>query len=198
MAFWTNSGNTEPKRNFRFQVSMTGLNEDKGGTGTNAKATQQILWWAKKVTKPNFTIAEGKHVYLGHTFYYPGKVEWQEISMTLVDPVTPNASAIFMDMVAKSGYVLPKKPDGQVATVATLGKKGFVDSAKGIGEVVITQLDHEGGTVEQWTLHGTFFKSLKFGDLDYENDDLSNIEVGLRYDWAECNTGGSDFFAINS
>jgi len=191
MAFWTQNTSTEPKRNFRFQVSMTGLNDgDKGGSA--GKASQQVLWWAKKVTKPNFTIAEGKHVYLGHTFYYPGKVEWQEISMTLVDPVSPNATAIFLDMVAKSGYIIPKKPGDGVSS-ATLGKGSFADSSKGIGQVVITQLNHEGDTVEEWKLHGAFFKSLKFGDLDYENDDLSNIEVGLRYDWAECTTGATFF-----
>ena len=194
MAFWTdNSSATEPKRNFRFQVSMTGLQVgDKGPN--NGKATDSILWWAKKVTKPNFTVGEGKHVYLGHTFYYPGKVEWQEISMTLVDPITPNASGIFMDMVQKSGYILPKDSGSK----QTLGKYNFSNDTKGIGTMVITQMDSNGNTVEEWTLKNTFIKSLKLGDLDYENEDLSNIELGLRYDWAECNTGGSDFFKINS
>ena len=194
MAFWTdNSSATEPKRNFRFQVSMTGLQAgDKGPT--NGKADDSILWWAKKVTKPNFTVGEGKHVYLGHTFYYPGKVEWQEISMTLVDPITPNASGIFMDMVAKSGYVLPKDSTSK----QTLGKYNFSNDNKGIGTMVITQMDSNGNMVEEWTLKNAFIKSLKLGDLDYENEDLSNIELGLRYDWAECKTGGSEFFKTNS
>lgn len=196
MAFWTdNNGAKEPKRNFRFQVSMTGLNDgEKGGGQNSSAADSSILWWAKKVTKPNFTIGEGKHVYLGHTFYYPGKVEWQEISMTLVDPISPNASGIFMDMVAKSGYVLPKDSESK----QTLGKYNFSEAAKGIGEMTITQMNSEGVAVEVWTLKNAFIKSLKLGDLDYENEDLSNIELGLRYDWAECNTGGSDFFKVNS
>ena len=192
MAFWTGNGPKEPKRNFRFQVSMSGLNAENKGP-QSGRADSAIAWWAKKVTKPNFTIGEGKHVYLGHTFYYPGKVEWQEISMTLVDPITPNASGIFMDMVAKSGYVVPTKD-----TKTTLGKYKFKADATGLGSVVITQMDSDGGMVEQWTLNNAFIKSLKLGDLDYESEDLSTIEVGLRYDWAECNTGGSEFFKINS
>ena len=76
MAFWTTTPEQDPKRNFRFQVFMTGIQD-----------SEPAVWWAKKVTKPNFTVAESKHVYLGHTFYYPGKVEWQTISMTLVDPL---------------------------------------------------------------------------------------------------------------
>ncbi len=197
MAFWTdNAGAKEPKRNFRFHVSMTGL-QNKGPAETDAQANSSVLWWAKKVTKPNFTIGEGKHVYFGHTFYYPGKVEWQEISMTLVDPISPNASGIFMDMVTKSGYKVPTKPTENGGTLS-LGKGNFSDEAKGIGSMVISQLDSNGGIVEQWTLKNAFIKSLKLGDLDYENEDLSNIELGLRYDWAECNTGGSDFFKINT
>ena len=192
MAFWTdNSGAKEPKRNFRFQVSMTGLASKTGAD------SQSVLWWAKKVTKPNFTVGEGKHVYLGHTFYYPGKVEWQEISMTLVDPITPNASAIFMDMVAKSGYVVPQKPT-DVGGVKTLGKGKFNVDSTGIGTMTITQMDSDGEPVETWTLQNPFIKTLKLGDLDYENEDLSNIELGIRYDWAECQTAGVDFFKTNS
>ena len=182
MAFW-NETNTEPKRNFRFQVQF-------GGVANKFGASDSTLWWAKKITKPNFTITEGKHVYLGHTFYYPGKVEWQEISMTLVDPVSPNAGAIFMDMVAKSGYKLPTDSTKK----ETLAKRDFSDATNGLGVCTIIQLDSEGNNIETWTLNNPFIKSLKFGDLDYENDDLSNIEVGLRYDWAECNTANADFF----
>lgn len=193
MAFWTGNGPKEPKRNFRFQVAIDGINSDNR-LPQKGKPDSSIVWWAKKVTKPNFTIGEGKHVYLGHTFYYPGKVEWQEISMTLVDPITPNASGIFMDMVAKSGYVVPKNSD----TKTTLGKYKFNKEQTGLGSVTITQMDSDGEPVETWTLKNAFIKSLKLGDLDYESEDLSTIELGLRYDWAECNTGDSDFFKINS
>ena len=66
MSFWTTTPERDPKRNFRFQVFITGIQD-----------SEPAVWWAKKIAKPNFTIAESKHVYMGHTFYYPGKVEWQ-------------------------------------------------------------------------------------------------------------------------
>ena len=31
-----------------------------------------------------------------------------------------------------------------------------------------------------------FLKKVSFSDLDYENDDLTTIDIALRYDWAEC------------
>lgn len=172
MAFWTDGGK-DPKRNFRFQVQFAGAQGD-------------VIWWAKKIAKPNYTIAESKHVYLGHTFYYPGKVEWQEISMTLVDPADPekkqDALLMINEIVKASGYYLPGNPQEK----RTLEKSGFVNS---VGDIVITQLNGAGDTVEKWTCKNCFFKSVKFSDLDYENDDLSTIDLGIRYDYAICQIG---------
>jgi hypothetical protein len=42
--------------------------------------------------------------------------------------------------------------------------------------------------VEKWELQNPIITSAKFGDLDYTNDDLKTIELGLKYDWATCNT----------
>ena len=61
------------------------------------------MWWAKKITKPNFTVAESKHVYLGHTFYYPGNVTWNEITVEMVDPVSPDASINLSRILFDSG-----------------------------------------------------------------------------------------------
>ena len=173
MAFWTESGK-DPKRNFRFQVQFAGAQGD-------------VIWWAKKIAKPNYTVAESKHVYLGHTFYYPGKVEWQEISMTLVDPADTGNKQDALQMINKiikaSGYQLP----GDSSQNKTLDKKGFVNS---VGDIVISQLNGDGTVVEKWTCKNCFFKSVKFSDLDYENDDLSTIDLGIRYDYAICEIQG--------
>jgi hypothetical protein len=59
MAFWTSPDST-PKRKFRFQVSITGM------------APNDVVWWAKTVKKPAFTIGAAEHKYLNHTFYFPG------------------------------------------------------------------------------------------------------------------------------
>lgn len=189
MAFWT-AGATErdPKRNFRFQVLISGLQETVDGN-----SAQESVWWAKKIAKPNFTIAESKHVYLGHTFYYPGKVEWQTISMTLVDPVNPGSLNRLNNIISQSGYIVPKDAN----TTITQSKQGAVG---GLKNVTILQLDGLGNAIETWDLKNPFIKSLKFSDLDYENDDLSTIDVEFRYDWATCSTldGEAGFTAYNA
>ena len=48
----------------------------------------------------------------------------------------------------------------------------------------IAELDGDGAEVGVWTLKNAFIKSATFGDLDYGGDELLNIEIGMRYDWA--------------
>lgn len=170
MAFWTTTPETDPKRNFRFQVFMTGVQD-----------TEPAIWWAKKVAKPNFTVAESKHVYLGHSFYYPGKVEWQPISMTLVDPVTPGSLFRLNRVIRQAGYRIPA--DGN--TLVTQSKNKANSS---LGSVKILQIDANGNQLETWELKHPFIKKLSFSELSYEDDELSTIDIELRYDWATCLT----------
>ena len=50
-------------------------------------------WYAKSVTKPEVTIGTSEHQFLNHTFYYPGNVKWNLVTVELVDPVSPDAVA---------------------------------------------------------------------------------------------------------
>ena len=175
MAFWSeqyNANSKDPKRGFRFKITFQGMN---GG---------DIVWFAKKVAKPSYTITESKHSYLNHNFYFPGRVEWDTISMTLVDPVSPGAVAQTNALVVASGYQIPGSP-------ADLSSMSKGKSTSAVGYLVIEQIDSDGNVTEMWTLKNPFIKSVKFGELDYESDDLSMIELELRYDWAVCEIGAN-------
>ena len=175
--FWT-SNNVEPKRNFRFQVQFTGLSAD-GDT------TSDILWWAKTVTTPAFDVSEVEHNYLDNKFYFPGRVSWNEVSLTLVDPISVDAVSQTNKLLEAQGYKVPANE----SMVETMSKsKGTV----ALGSVFITIFGAEGDIVEQWLLNNPFIKSAKFGDLDYSSDDLRTVELTVRYDWATCDTEGND------
>ena len=98
--FWT-STQFEPKRQFRFLVRL-GLpnSSERFGAGS-------IEFMAKQVSRPSYTVNSNPHKFFNHTFHYPGRVEWGTISMTLVDAVSPNASAIFMELLEQIGYANP-------------------------------------------------------------------------------------------
>jgi|TARA_B100000700_G_scaffold263641_1_gene300928 hypothetical protein len=196
MAFWSenfaNGGLEEPKRQFRFKVEFTGL--DSGGNGGTA-----ILWYAKSATKPSFQISSTEHKYLNHTFYYPGSVTWQDVTITLVDPTKPDMAASLAAMVEAAGYA----PPANANDLTSLSKAG---SASALGSVIVTQVDADGKELESWTLWNAWITELKFGDLSYGTDDLTELSVTLKYDWARlqtsntegsiasANSGDNDFF----
>jgi len=159
--FWSDPS-AEPKRAYRWTVKLGGAAE----------------FIAKKVSKPSFTVTETAHTYLNHKFYYPGRVEWNTVTMTLVDSVTPNGADLVLEMIRNSGYAVPDGPDIK----GTMSKQKSVQ--EGLREVYIHQLHPNGNVMETWTLNNAWIKDVKFGELDYESDDMVEIELELRYDFA--------------
>jgi len=177
--FWTNPiVGADPKRGFRFKVTM-----DKLG----------MLWMAKKVDRPTFSLTESKHDYLNHSFYWPARAEWSEVSMTLVDPTNPDIASSLLDFVAQSGYNIPGQPDDN-AELSSISKSGAMTAT---GNLTIEQIDESGSTLETWLLKNAWIKEVDFSELDYSNDDLSEVTVKLRYDWAEFTAGGRTLFGLN-
>ena len=173
MAFWS-TNNVEPKRNFRFLVQFTGLADL-----TNPLGGEDVLWWAKTVTTPSFDVSEVTHDFLDNKYYYPGRVTWNEVSMTLVDPVSHDAVGQTNALLEAMGYVVPSN----TTNLSSVSKE---NSGIALGVIVISILDVDGKEIETWRLQNPFIKSAKYGDLDYSNDELRTITLGLRYDWATC------------
>ena len=159
MPFWSDP-QAEPKRAYRWLMFINDLPQ----------------WIIKRVDKPNFSITESVHTYINHNFYYPGKVEYEPIRVTLVDPVTPDAAERMMRFLSDTGYAFPDDP----FDTSTISKAGAVTA---LGNVEIQQLGARSEVVERITLENAWIKSVNFGDLDYTSDDLVNIELEMRYDF---------------
>jgi hypothetical protein len=169
-AFWSDSGaGVEPKRKYRWVLTI-------------GQIPQYII---KKVKKPAFKVSETPHDYINHKFYYPGRVEWELVNCTLVDPVHPDAAATMMAILLHSGYAFPD--NAQVAQNTISKQRG----TSALGRVEISQIDSEGAPIESWVLTNAWLQRANFGDLDYSSDDLTEIEIDIRYDWAELITIGS-------
>ena len=179
MAFWTQSS-IEPKRNFRFQVQ---LGDD-------------VIWWAKNVTTPSFDVATVEHNYLDNKYFFPGRVTWQDVSLTLVDPITIDAVKKTNEYVigknSEVNYKVKQENDNQV----TVSKRKATNA---LGQVTITVLSSDGDAVETWELHNAFILSAKYGDLAYDNDELRTIDMTFKYDWASCETAdGTEQFTTQT
>lgn len=177
MAFWgtdhsQDSTITDPKRKFRFLVQIDGMNQGDGSTDTG------VVWYAKTVSKPGFSIAAGEHSYLNHKFYYPGTVTWSDVTITFVDPQDPDVTAQAARLLDTAGYKVPSDTN----QLSTLSKAGMASAVK---QVTIQQLNAAGTPIETWKLWNPIITDLKFGDLAYGDDNLVELSITFKYDWAE-------------
>ena len=170
MAFWSSSTQSEPRRNFKFLLRV--------GTGEE----QIDTWVVKGVNLPTITVGEATHHFLNHRFYFPGTIEYNTISFTVVDAIDKRISQKIIENFHQSGY---KTPDGQNnANTSLLTKAGSVGA---LGNVEIEQLGSgEDGQTNKigFTLQNAWVKNIEFPQsLSYDNEDLSEIKVELRYDF---------------
>jgi len=178
MAFWKDNS-TLPKRNFRFKVTMgrtSGGNADVG-------STVNTHWWAKTIKLPAFSSSPVELDYLDNKYYFPGRITWEDVTMTLVDPSDPDAVSILLDMLTKAGYQV--KGNTTADGMATINK---LDSAN--ITITIDVLNEDGTAIESWSLNNAMIITADLGTMDYSSDDLREVSVTLKYDWATCTING--------
>lgn len=180
MAFW-NTG-AEPKRSNRWYLQIANMSE--------------MQYALKKVDKPSFKVNEITHKYLNHEFYYPGRVEWNSINMTIASVAVPSLNTVdaqrlkedttyaIHSIFVNSGYIFPTAAGASPENKTTLSKTKMRDN---IGKFEIKQINSEGFAIERWVLYFPQFTTVTYGSLNYENDEIVDVTVGVEYDWAEVN-----------
>lgn len=168
MTFW-NSNDVEPKRSFRFLLDITPLDS----IDTIAS------YYVKTTSVPKFQMdGQGEVKYIQHTFKYPGRITWQPISVTLLDPASPDSAAIMMNILNASGY---QKPDTELNAQSSISKLG---ANRAMGQVYLRQIDAEGNQISEWLLWNPFLISVDFGQLGYDSDELLEYTLEIDYDYA--------------
>jgi len=163
--FWSQPS-VEPKRSFRYYFTLSGQEE------------QLETYAIKTVKKPSYTISEVPHQFVAHTFYYPGRVTWNPVEITFVDPVVPDQSAAITNMFVRSGYRVPKT---EAISLSSFSKENAVVA---VGTPIITQIDADGKPIEEWSLNNCFLTNVDYGQLDYSSEELVINSLTLRYDFA--------------
>lgn len=166
--FWANN-TLEPKRSFRFLMEFAG--PEMGATIAS--------YYVKSSGKPSFQMEGGPQVkYIQHTFKYPGRVMWQDITVTIVDPASPDAAAVLMNVLEGSGY---HKPDTDENSRGSISK---FNANLSLGGIKLRQIDDAGKDIEEWTLWNPFISNVNFGELSYDSDDIVNYQLTIVYDYA--------------
>ena len=145
--------NFEPKMKNRFIMEWAGV------PGYLVKAANRPTIQFEKVTLDHINIKR----------QLKGKGEWQDLEITLYDPIVPSAAQAVMEWVRLSHESLT-------------GRDGYADFYK--KDINLYMLGPVGDKIEQWTLKGAFISQANFGDLDFSSNDPATITLTLTYDYA--------------
>jgi len=153
-----------------------------GGMASTPKSVINT-WQLKTAKKPSYQVTETPHQYVAHTFHFPGRIIWQPIELTFVDPSgtgdsTGNTTAALVEILKEGGYHAPT--DADTARVS-FSKSKF---ANALGDVEINQIDHANVIIDCWTMVNCFPTNVDFGTLDYASEELVINSMTLRYDYA--------------
>lgn len=99
-----------------------------------------------------------------------GKGEWQDVEITLYDPIVPSGAVSTMEWV-------------RLSHESITGRDGYADFYK--KDINFYMLGPVGDKIEQWTLKGAFILTAAFNDVDWSNTtDPADITLTLAYDYA--------------
>jgi hypothetical protein len=102
-----------------------------------------------------------------------GKSRWQDISMTLFDPITPSGAQAVMEWV-------------RLHHESVTGRDGYSDFYK--KDLTIDVLGPVGDIVSEWILKGAFINNAEFGDFSWDTEnEAQQIELTLSIDYAVLN-----------
>ena len=102
-----------------------------------------------------------------------GKSTWQDVTMTLFDPVTPSGAQAVMEWV-------------RLHHESVTGRDGYSDFYK--KNLTLNALGPVGDKVSEWILKGAFITSTNFGEYNWDTVDTAiNLQITVAIDYAVLN-----------
>jgi hypothetical protein len=102
-----------------------------------------------------------------------GKTVWDDVTLTLHDPITPSGAQTIMEWV-------------RLSHESVTGRDGYSDFYK--KDLVINALGPVGDVVAEWVLKGAFVKDANFGEYNWDTENTAvNITMTLAIDYAVLN-----------
>jgi hypothetical protein len=102
-----------------------------------------------------------------------GKSRWQDITITLYDPIVPSGAQAIMEWI-------------RLGHESVTGRDGYSDFYK--KDITFNSLGPVGDKVEEWVLKGAWCSDVNFNEMDWANDgEAVTITVTIAYDYAILN-----------
>lgn len=151
--------NTVFKRKFRFTFALSGI---CGGQSVPDS-------YVKISSRPKISFDEVELNFLHGKKFIPGKGTWESITVTYFDVATTDAASLYnwlasvYDFTDPTNLYMGNTPSDYAAT-ATL-----------------SLWDGCGTLLDQWVYGEVWPQVVDFGEVDYQENDVLNIELTLRY-----------------
>lgn len=122
-------------------------------------------WWVASAARPKITQTATEIPFLNTSNWVVGRYNWEEIQVTLRDPIGPSASQAVMEWL-------------RLHSESGTGRQGYAAAYK--RDLILEMLDPTGTAISQWILKSTMLVSIDFGSLSYDDDGLADITLNLR------------------
>ena len=123
----------------------------------------------RAAARPQISFEEIELDHINTKRYVKGKGTWEQLEVTLYDPIVPSGAQAVMEWV-------------RLHKESVTGRDGYSDFYK--KDITFNVLGPVGDKVEEWTLKGAWIKEATFGDLDWSTNDVVGISLTLKYDYA--------------
>ena len=123
----------------------------------------------KAAARPTITNSELVLDHINIDRKVKGKSRWQDVSITLYDPIVPSGAQAVMEWI-------------RLHHESLTGRDGYSTQYK--KDITFHSLSPTGEKIEEWCLKGAFILDSNFGTMDWGTEDAVQIELTLKYDYA--------------
>jgi hypothetical protein len=126
-------------------------------------------WMLSSASRPKITQGSTEIQFLNTSTWVAGRYTWDTLQFTFRDPIAPSASQALMEWI-------------RLESESVTGRQGYAAGYK--RDLELEMLDPTGVVMQKWVLKNCFITTCDFGSLDYSDDELADITVQIRMDYA--------------
>lgn len=125
-------------------------------------------YFVKVASRPNLQIEETEVNFLNATTWIPGKGKWQPLNVTYYDVSDGYMQSLYDWIATVHDFMDPVK-------LLNSEKAGWNSNA------ILNMYDGCGQVLESWYLGSVWPQNIDFGEVDYGNSDIAEINLTLRF-----------------
>ena len=126
----------------------------------------------KAASAPNVILNEVKIDHINVYRKIKGKAEWQDMTLSLYNPISPSGQQAVMEWI-------------RLSHESVTGRDGYSDFYK--KDLNLSILGPVGDVVSEWIIKGAYCKTATFGDYDWSADTAISLSVTVAMDYCVLN-----------